>query len=453
MAGRPNILLILSDDHSAPHLGCYGDPHANTPNIDAFAAQGMRFDRAYTTSPQCMPSRASMFTGRSPVAISMTRFTAPLPREVPTILDALRDAGYFTGLGRRWHHLDGRANPKGVDGYVQEKYNLRTAKDRVDYLNVCTDKELKGETPRVLSEFLDQCPKDTPFFMYLGFNDPHRAWTLRPDEYRPDPASLVLPPHFPDTPTLREDLADYYGVLHRMDQEFAQAMDVLDKRGVRENTLVMFMGDNGAALLRGKGTLYEPSCHVPLIAQWPGKIAPGTVSDELISGEDIAATVLEAAGLDALEQITGNSFCELMTGGEHKSRTEVFTQRGAHGQDLPVSSAAFDLSRAIRTERYHLIYNAYWQVPFTPVDFYSKPVWIDLMERCKRGELSELHERLYFTPTRPMFELFDLQNDPYELTNLIDDPGLADVQADLIARLTEWMILERDFLPLPTGGN
>ena len=87
---HPNILLILSDDHSAPHLGCYGDPNANTPNLDAFAAQGMRFDRAYTTSPQCMPSRASMFTGRSPVAISMTRFTAPLPREVPTILDVLR---------------------------------------------------------------------------------------------------------------------------------------------------------------------------------------------------------------------------------------------------------------------------------------------------------------------------------------------------------------------------
>ena len=451
-ANQPNILLILSDDHSAPHLGCYGDPNTNTPNLDAFAAEGIRFDCAYTTSPQCMPSRASIFTGRSPVGISMTRFTAPLPRDVPTFMDSMRDAGYYTGLGRRWHHLDGRNNASGVDGRVQLAYNLRTMTDRVDFVESSADKSLSGRTPQVMNEFFDECPDDKPFCLYIGFNDPHRSWTLRPDEYRPDPSGLQLPPQYPDTTEVREDLADYYGVLHRMDQEFASALQVLEDRGLRENTLVMFMGDNGAALLRGKGTLYEASCRVPLLAQWPGKTTPGSVSNELISGEDIAATVLDAAGLEPLDKMTGNSFCGLLTGGEHKSRSEVFTQRGAHGHGLPVHSASFDPSRAIRTEQYHLIYNAYWQIPYHPVDFSSKPIWEELVQLHEKGKLSDLHEKMYFSPTRPIFELYDSKDDPHELTNLADDPEYWAVRSDLIERMTEWMILERDFLPLPVGG-
>src|SRR3954452_434298 len=108
-ADRPNILLVLSDDHSVPHVGCYGNPDIKTPNLDRFAAGGVRFDRAYVTCPQCVPSRASIMTGRSPVAVQMTRFSAPLAAEVPVFPELLRAAGYFAGVAGRTYHLDGPA--------------------------------------------------------------------------------------------------------------------------------------------------------------------------------------------------------------------------------------------------------------------------------------------------------------------------------------------------------
>src|SRR5436305_8026864 len=104
---RPNVLIVLSDDQSVPHVGCYGNKDIKTPNIDRFAAEGMRFDRAYVTCPQCVPSRASMMTGRSPVAIGMTRFSAPLPAEVPIYPQLMRAKGYFAGVAGRTYHLDG----------------------------------------------------------------------------------------------------------------------------------------------------------------------------------------------------------------------------------------------------------------------------------------------------------------------------------------------------------
>ena len=120
-----NVLLILSDDHSYPHVGCYGNKDILTPNLDKFAAEGMRFDRAYVTCPQCVPSRASIFTGRSPVAIAMSRFSAPLPRDVKTYPEALRAAGWFAGVAGRTYHMDG-APTSAESRAVIEKYKLAT---------------------------------------------------------------------------------------------------------------------------------------------------------------------------------------------------------------------------------------------------------------------------------------------------------------------------------------
>ncbi|MCK4855371.1 MAG: sulfatase-like hydrolase/transferase, partial [Bacteroidales bacterium] len=139
---RPNILLILSDDHSVPYLGCYGNPDLKTPNLDKMASEGALFQRAYTTAPQCVPSRAGILTGRSTVDIRMTRFSAPLPREIITFPEVLRENGYYTGICGRSYHLDGSGRKPEITIETFDKNNLQTFRHRVDYLNQGRDMEV-----------------------------------------------------------------------------------------------------------------------------------------------------------------------------------------------------------------------------------------------------------------------------------------------------------------------
>jgi len=341
---RPNVLLVLSDDHSAAHVGAYGNPDIKTPNLDKFAAQGMRFERAYVAAPQCVPSRAALMTGRSPVALQMTRFSAPLPIEHKTWLELLRGAGWFTGVAGRTYHLDGSALPPESQ-VVFDKHQLKTFERRLDFVRVGGGgKPIHIGAVAQFREFLDQA-KGKPFALQLCFSDPHRPLDANAIPEPHDPKKIKLPAHYPDTPGVREDFARNYDEIARFDGSFAEVLEELNKRGLAENTIVVFMGDNGASQFRGKGTLYEYGVRVPLIVRWPGKVKAGSVT--------------------------------------------------------------------------------------------------------KDGKLSPLLQRLYFSPTRPMFELFDLESDPSEFNNLIGSGEHAAVERELKAALQEWMILERDYLPLP----
>jgi arylsulfatase A-like enzyme len=446
---RPNILIVLSDDQSVPHVGCYGNPDIRTPNLDKFAAQGMRFDRAYVTTPQCMPSRASMMTGRSPVAIQMTRFTAPLPIEIRIYPETLRAQGYFTGVAGRTYHLDG-ANVPQESKKVFDEHKLQTFPRRLDYVKT-TGKRL--EMLAQYREFLKQVPKGQPFYLQLCFSDPHRPYDKNAIAKPHDPRTLKLPAHFPDTEKVREDFARYYDEIARFDGDFGEVLATLQELGLADNTIVLFMGDNGAALLRGKGTLYDLGLHVPLIIRWPNVVRPGSSTSEMVSGEDLAPTLLEAAGIAPPREMTGRSFLKLLKGEPFEGRKYVYAQRGAHGSGLPTNSANFDLGRCVIAKNHKLIYNALWQIPYTPVDFAGQPFWQELQEMNAAGKLSPEMSRLYFSPTRPMFELFDLKADPNEFRNLIGEKGSAAVEHELKAAMQEWMILEHDFLPLPIAAS
>jgi len=448
---RPNVLFVLSDDHSAAHLGAYGNPDIKTPNLDKFAAQGMRFERAYVAAPQCVPSRAALMTGRSPVALQMTRFSAPLPSEAKTWLELLRAAGWFTGVAGRTFHLDGSALPPESKA-VFDKYRLKTFDRRLDFVKVATA-PIHTQAVAQYREFLDLAPKGKPFALQLCFSDPHRPLDANAIPVPHDPKKIKLPAHYPDTPGVREDFARYYDEIARFDGSFAEVLEELDKRGLAENTVVIFMGDNGASQFRGKGTLYEYGVNVPLIARWPGKIKAGVVTGELISGEDLAPTFLEACGQKPLKEMTGRSFLKLLRGENYTGRQYVFAERGAHGSGLPNGTSPFDLGRVVIGKRYKLIYSALWQLPYQPVDFAGDAFWKELQQMSKDGKLTPLLQRLYFSPTRPMFELFDLESDPNEFNNLIGREQHAAVEQELKAALQEWMILERDYLPLPVPPN
>ncbi|RZF58334.1 sulfatase family protein [Sphingobacterium corticibacterium] len=439
---QPNIIFIISDDHSFPFLGAYGHPDLRTPNIDLLAKEGILFNKAYTTAPQCVLSRASLMTGRSVVDIRMTRFSAPLPTDIVSYPELLREAGYYTGLSGRGFHLDGSRTPPETER-VFEEHNLRTFQKRVDFIKSGGDKQVLG----IFNEFIQQVPKGKPFFLQVGYSDPHRIFNAT--AYEPDPANISVPEDMPNIPELRNDLAGYYGEIQRLDDHVGLLLQAIDDHGLRENTLVIFIGDNGGALLRGKGTLYDRGIHVPLLARWPGKIKPGSVSDALISGEDIAPTFLSAAGVQIPENVTGKSILPVFSDPNNSIREYVFAQRGAHGSGLPTNSSNFDLGRTVFSKNYKLIYNALWQLPYHPVDFANRPFWQKLTELQARGELDERFSKLFFSGHRPIFELFDLNKDPYEYENLIGQPQFAEEEKVLKAKLQEWMILNQDYLPLP----
>jgi arylsulfatase A-like enzyme len=453
-ADRPNILFLLSDDHSAPYLGCYGSPDVRTPNLDRLAAQGMRFDRMFVTCPQCVPSRASLMTGRSPVAVRMVRFTSPLPAEVPALPDLLRArGGYFTGVGGRTYHLDGppRANAPFISEVMDQK-NLRTFKDRVDYIEKAPPGGWKQYGDH-LKAFLEAAPRDRPWCFWLGYSDPHHPWNTRAASGTPDPAKLALPPHLPDLPGVRGDLARYLAEIEHLDGDVQSVLDVLEARELTASTLVVFMGDNGMALPHGKGSLYDPGIHVPLLVRWPGVVKPGDVSHALISGEDFTPTMLAAAGIEVPATMSGMSFLPLLRGEPFTGRRYIFAERGPHGGDgsmrPDISAATFDLARCVRSSRYKLIYNCTPHQPVGPVDSQKDPGWQEMVEANRSGRLAAPHMRTYFTTPRPTFELYDLDDDPGELTNLAGRSDRADAERALKEALAEKMILDWDFLPLP----
>lgn len=441
---RPNILFILSDDLSAPHLSCYGDPNVNTPHIDEIARNGVRFTQMYTGSPQCVPSRATLMTGRNAVDIRMTRFSAPLPANVVTFPELLRTAGYYTGIQGRNYHLDGSARQSAEAAAVFDEFQLRTFHRRVNFLHTGPD----DENLPTMRAFLDKVPAGKPFFLWINFSNPHRPYTA-PAEFLPKPDGLVLSPGYPDTQNARNDLAAYYGEIQQLDEQVGLILNELQDRQLLENTLVIFMGDNGAALLRGKGTLYQTGLRVPFIMRWDRGITPGLTNEALLSGEDLAPTLLAVAGVHPDKLMSGKSFKEFLRGGNYTLNDYIFAERGAHADMLPTSTIAFDLSRCVIGNRYKLIYNILPALPYIPTDMNGQAFWKELVTLNNAGKLDTSFQRLIFARPRPMFELFDLEKDPYELNNLYGKEEVADQQQQLLAALNRWMIRYQDFVPLP----
>ncbi len=447
------MLFLLSDDHSYPFLSCYGDKNVKTPTLDRIAAEGMKFHRFFTTAPQCVPSRASLLTGRSPVAARITRFSAPLARDEITFPELLRSqAGYFTGICGRSYHLDGSTKVASKEmNALFDQHKLKTFAQRVDFLNVCADNAVASQ----LETFLDQKPAEKPFFMWANFSDPHHEWSA-PADYRPDPATLQLPAHWPDLPGVRAQLADYCAEVNRLDHTLAGVLEVLKKRGLFDSTVIVFIGDNGAALPHGKGSLYDPGCNVPCLVRWPGVVKPGTESRALLSGEDLAPTLLAAAGVASIPKMSGVSFLPLLKGETQQPRKHVFLERGPHGSApvaLGMSNSGYDLSRAVRSDHHKLIYNCTPWLPYAPVDSTGGGAWYQMRQAKEQGKLSAGLVATYFTSPRPVYELYDLDADPSELNNLSGKPELAAVERSLRLALAEKMILDFDYLPLPDLMN
>lgn len=422
-AQPPNVLFILSDDHTAADLGCYGNREVTTPNLDRLAAEGARFENCFVASPQCSPNRSAILTGCTPHTTSTSRLHTPLPDWEPTFLEPLKSRGYYAGAFRKVHQ--GAAFDRRWDFY--------------------------GTAKEPFASFFDKLPQGRPFFLHLGFTEPHRPYRRGVFSPPHDAAKVRVPAFLPDLPEVREDLAMYYDFIARLDQQVGEVLSLLRARNLEQNTLVVFTGDNGMPFPRAKGTCYDPGIHVPLLVRFPGRVKPGAVHRDLISHVDFAPTFLELAGRQPAGKMQGRSFLPLLAGGSYSSRDAVYSERNWHDN--------FDPIRSVRTRRNKLIFNAAPHFPYRPAwDIEDGLAW-QAIWKMRRRDLAYQHRQL-FMPTRPILELYDLEKDPGEFHNLATEPSQAAVRAGLERKLSGWMEATLDYLPpaaaapgTPAGRN
>lgn len=413
-AAAPNILVFLADD-AGMDFGCYGNDRVSTPHIDRLAAEGMRFEKAFLTSPQSSPSRTSMMTGMFAHTIGTEDLHSPLQAGCRMIPAYLKQAGYRTGSLLKTHW--GPEGDKQFDRMIPGGY-------------LPGQGDLTEETFRNYTRFLDECGQN-PFFLWIGFIDPHRPYNREVCPQVNDPDRMIVPPFLADGAATRRDLADYNDEISRMDRNIGRMLAILEEKGKLDNTLVIFLSDNGMPFPRCKGSLYDSGIRTPLVARWKGHIRPGAVhTNGLVSTIDLAPTLLSVAGVQPPAEMYGHSFLHLLLDPSRHGRDYIFSERNWHDTD--------EYIRCIRSEKYKLIYNAYYELPHgTAADLSSSLSWYELKERQRHGALTNEQMQI-FTAPRAMVELYDVENDPYELDNIADRQEAVGRTKQLARLLIEW---------------
>ena len=430
---RPNLILIIADDMAWDDCGAYGHPSIKTPNLDQMAREGMRFDAAFLTASSCSPSRSSIITGRYPHQTDAEQLHWPLPPEQITFVEQLKAAGYWTGQAGKWHLGDSVkdrfdvVNEPGTAGFMlmegQEK--VQSASD--------------GSGCDQWVATLQSRPKDRPFFLWLAALDPHRDYEANIIAEPHTPDQVRIPPYMPDAPKVREDFALYYDEISRMDDYIGQVFEELAAQGVSENTMVLFISDNGRPFPRDKTTVYDGGIKTPWIVKWPTKVQAGTVSKSLVSSIDIAPTFLTLAGLEVDPIFEGEDFSPILTAPQTEIRSHAIAED--HWHDVE------DFCRAIRTQQFKYIRNFYPDLPNTPpADALRSLTFVEMRKLRDTDDLSPAQMRVFVTP-RPQEELYDIVEDPYELINLAREPDYASTLEEMRAILADFQTETQDELP------
>lgn len=442
---RPNLILIIADDMNWDDCGAYGHPSIRTPNIDRLASQGMLFQHAYLTTNSCSPSRSSILTGKYPHNTGAEQLHWPLPKNSQTFAGKLKESGYYTAAAGKWHLGD------AVRDHFDKIYEASTAGFVLPTGKEGGPKRMIAKQPSGCEDWekaLNDCPKNKPFFLWLAALDPHREYNkgaLDPPHKLTD---VIVPKHLPDTPEVREDLRLYYDEIGRLDSYVGKVLSQLEKLGQADNTVVMFISDNGRPFPRDKTTLYDGGIRTPWIVRWPKKIAKGSKSMALVSSVDIAVTFLELANLSgkplgktdsAKMDHEGISFKNVLMDPKLSHRKYAFGEDHWHDYE--------DHARSVMTTQYKLIRNDYVDLPSTPsADAGRGLSWQKMIELNKQGKLLA-HQSTCFQSPRPKWELYDLSRDPAEINNLIDDPAYQKIKEDLTGALDRWSQKTGDYIP------
>ncbi|MCX8037348.1 MAG: sulfatase [Candidatus Sumerlaeia bacterium] len=412
---RPNFLWLIAEDFG-PHLGCYGTKEVWTPNLDRMAAEGVRYTHFFVTGPVCSPSRSAFNTGMYQITIGAHNHRSHrddgyrLPDGVRVLSDWFRDAGYFTA------NVTNFPESLGIRGTGKTDWNFTYDGKPFDSNNWA---DLKS---------------NQPFYAQVNFNETHRPFTA---PKKADPAKVEIPPYYPDHPVTRADMAAYLDEATELDRKVGLVLKQLEEDGLADNTVVIFFGDNGEAHVRGKQFCYDEGLRVPLIIRWPKGIPtpahfkPGSVDDRLLVAIDLAPTCLDLAGVPIPPKMEGRPFL-----GPHVGAPREYAFGARDRCDMTVFRF-----RTARDRRYRYIRNFTPDRPFLQRNDYkeqSYPVWNLLKELDKEGKLTP-PQKFLTAPTMPEEELYDLQNDPYEINNLAKSPEHQDVLKRMRAAVEKWI--------------
>ena len=408
---RPNILWISCEDIS-PHLGCYGDHFADTPNLDRLAAQGVRFTNCCSHAGVCAISRSGIITGMYPVSIGSQHMRSRIvpPPRVKCFTEYLRAAGYYC------------TNRSKAD------YNFEPPLTAWDENNAKST-DWRGRA------------KGQPFFCVINLTITHESQIrAKYDSLTHDPAKVTLPPYIPDTPVTRRDRARYYDLVTKMDRQAGEILDRLEADGLAENTIVMFWSDHGEGLPRGKRWLYDSGIRVPLIVRWPGREKPASVREDLVAFVDFAPTVLTLAGVAPPKHMQGRVFLGDKTAAQPEY---LFGHRDRMDE-------TYDIIRAVRSRRFKYLRNFETRRPYGQhIDYMDQmPTMIEMRRLHAEGALTGAQAQ-YFRTTKPAEELFDLEADPYEIANVADRPEHAETLAKMRTALEEWQVRVGDLGLVP----
>jgi arylsulfatase A-like enzyme len=414
---RPNILWVVTEDNSATFVGAYGDPLARTPHFDRLAKDGILYERAYSTSAVCAPTRASIITGMFAPSLGSQhmRSNVPMPSWLRYFPSYLRAAGYYT-----------------------------TNRAKTDYNAAVLPGTWDQNGPE--AHYRNRAPGQ-PFFAVFNFNESHESSLHKRLPLVTDPARVRVPAYLPDTPEVRADLAQYYDRVAEADRKIGEILAQLEKDGLAEDTIIFYYSDHGGALTRGKRFLFENGTHPPLTVRFPKKfqsLAPGAAgsrSTELVNWVDLAPTVLSLAGVPAPEFFQGRAFA-----GPARAAAPEFTSSFRDRMD-----ERYDLSRAVTDGRWRYIRN---YRPELPTLQHINYLWLMATTReadrlRAAGKLNATQLAL-FEP-RPAEQLFDCVADPDNVRNLAGDPAHRATLERLRAANRAHLLRIRDtgFMPEP----
>jgi arylsulfatase A-like enzyme len=418
-AAQPNILWLTSEDHG-PHMGCYGDSYATTPNVDALAAKGMLYTRAWSNAPVCAPARTTLISGLYPPSTGSEhmRSMVPFPADKQMFPQLLRASGYY------------------CTNNAKEDYNL-------------------SQPGRVWDESSRQAhwknrADAQPFFAVFNSEKSHESrLRARPHTAVHDPAGVRLPAYHPDTPEVRRDWAQYYDVVTAADADAGARLVELEQAGLADDTIVFYFADHGSGMPRNKRWLYDSGLHVPLVVYIPPKFkhlrssdyVSGGKSDRLVSFVDFAPSVLSLAGIKPPQRLQGHAFLGPFA---EPPQTLVYGFRGRMDERQDMLRSASD-GRYVYIRNYmpHKVYGQYLAYMFqTP----TTRVWRQLHREGKLNAAQEI-----FWNTKPPEELYDLRDDPDEVHNLAASPDHRSILAQLRSAQRELALAIRDIGFLPEG--